>query len=60
MNGAIARIVLRYLVGGAIMGSTAIGDKLATDPDIVMAAAALVGFLVEGAYVIARKRGWKL
>jgi hypothetical protein len=58
MNGAIARILLRYLVGMAFAGSSVIGDQLATDPDIVMAVSALIGFAVEAAYVWAKRRGW--
>lgn len=58
MNGAIARIILRYAVGMAFAGSSIIGDQLATDPDIVMAVSALIGVLVEGVYVIARRKGW--
>lgn len=58
MNGAIARIVLRYVIGGAIAGSAAIGDQLATDPDIVMGVSALIGLAVEWVYVVAKRRGW--
>lgn len=58
MNGAIARILLRYLVGAGIAGSTAIGSQLAADPDIVMAVSALIGLVVEGVYVVAKRRGW--
>lgn len=58
MNGAIARIILRYVIGAAFAGSSLIGDQLATDPDIVMAVSALIGFAVEGAYVLAKRRGW--
>lgn len=57
--GPVARIVLRYVVGGAIMGSASIGDQLAADPDLVMAVAALIGVVVEGAYWLAKRRGWR-
>jgi len=60
MNGAIARIILRYVVGAAIAGSPAIGNELAMDPDLVAAVSALIGLCVEGFYVIAKRRGWKL
>lgn len=53
-----ARIALRYVVGGVIMGSPAIGEKLAADPDMVMAGAALIGVCVEGVYAIAKRKGW--
>jgi preprotein translocase subunit Sec61beta len=58
MTGAIARILLRYVVGMGIAGSAVIGDQLATDPDIVMAVSAVIGLGVEWAYVIAKRRGW--
>lgn len=54
----IARIVLRYLVGAAIVGSGEIGEQLAADPDLVMLISALIGMAVEAGYVLARKRGW--
>lgn len=59
MNYApLARIVLRYLVGAAIMGSSQIGEELAADPDVVMLVAAGIGAAVEAGYVLAKKRGW--
>ena len=58
MNGAYARILLRYLVGAAFAGSPLIGEQLATDPDIVMVVSAAIGVAVEGAYVVAKRRGW--
>jgi len=58
MNGAIARIILRYVVGMVFAGSAVIGDQLSTDPDIIMAVSALIGVVVEWAYVIAKRRGW--
>ncbi|MGR1582424.1 hypothetical protein ACSSNL_13280 [Thalassobius sp. S69A] len=60
MNWApIARIVLRYIAGGVVFGSVAIGDRLAADPDIVMVTGALIGAMVEGAYYLAKRRGWR-
>jgi len=58
MNAPLARILLRYLVGGAIFGSAEIGHRLATDPDIVLLAAVLIGAAVEGFYALAKRRGW--
>ena len=52
-----ARIVLRYLIGAAIMGSDEIGVSLSSDPDLVMVAALGIGALVEGGYAWAKKRG---
>lgn len=54
----IARIVLRYLIGGVIFGSVAVGQKLAADPDLVMAVAAGLGIAVEGAYALAKRYEW--
>lgn len=56
MNGAIARIILRYGVGLAI-GMHA-GEALAGDPDMVLIIAALVGVGIETAYTFAKKKGW--
>jgi len=58
MNAAVARIILRYLVGGAVAGSVEIGHRLATDPDIVMLVAFAIGAAVEGFYALAKRRGW--
>lgn len=58
MNGAIARIFLRYVVGALFAGSPMLAEKLSTDPDIIMMVAAGVGFAIEGVYAIAKKRGW--
>jgi hypothetical protein len=58
MNGAIARIILRYIVGG-LLGSE-IGQSLAGDSDIVLLVAAGIGFaLAEGGYWLAKRHGWK-
>jgi predicted alpha/beta hydrolase len=56
INGAIARIVLRYGVG-AVIGAQAAG-VLAGDADVVLIVAAGVGALTEGAYAMAKRRGW--
>lgn len=59
MNYApIIRIILRYVVGAAFMGSAALGERLATDPDIVMAGSILLGAIVEATYAMAVRRGW--
>jgi len=55
----IARVILRYLVGGAFMGSTVIGDQLATDPDLVRIASAKIAVGIEVAYALAKKWGWR-
>lgn len=59
MNYApIVRIILRYIVGAAFMGSTSIGEQLAADPDIVMAGAIALGAIIEATYAIAVRKGW--
>lgn len=60
MNAAIARVILRYVVGGVFMGSVVVGDKLALDPDVVELVALGVGAAVEGFYVLAKRNGWSL
>lgn len=60
MNGALARIILRYAVGGMFFGSTAIGNQLALDPDIVMVVSGVLAALTELYYVVAKKVGWPL
>lgn len=54
----IARIVLRYVLGAAFMGSDEIGLQLAADPDLVMTATVAIGAAVEGIYAFAKKKGW--
>ena len=60
MNGAIARIILRYVVGALLVGSHEVGTALATDPDVVLIVAGLIGAGTEGVYWLARRRGWAL
>lgn len=60
INGAIARIILRYVVGAAFMGSSAIGEQIALDPDIVEILAVFVGVGIEAAYTLAKRWGWRL
>lgn len=51
----IVRIILRYVIGAGIMGSQQIGEQLAADPDLVVAGSLLLGAIVEGFYVYAKK-----
>ena len=61
MNYApIVRILFRYLIGGVFMGSQAVGNQLAADPDLVAAAAIGMGALVEASYAFAKRKGWAL
>lgn len=58
--GPYVRIALRYGVG-AVIGYE-VGAQLAADPDVIAvataASAAVVGFLTEGFYALAKKWGW--
>lgn len=56
MNGAVARIILRYGVG-AVVGVEA-AEALAGNPDVVLVLAAAVGIGIEGVYTIAKRKGW--
>ncbi|MGR3495238.1 hypothetical protein [Citreimonas sp.] len=58
MNGAIARILIRYGVG-AVIGIKA-GEALAGNPDVVLVVAAVVGAATEYAYRVAKRKGWSL
>jgi hypothetical protein len=58
MNGAIARILVRYGVGLTV-GMNA-GNALAGDPDIILIVAAAVGCATEAAYAYAKRKGWTL
>ena len=58
MNGAIARIIIRYGVGLAI-GMNA-GEALAGNPDVVLVVATLVGIATEAVYTVAKRKGWTL
>jgi hypothetical protein len=58
MIAPIIRIVLRYVVGGLMMGSIAMGEQFAADPDIVITLSAAVGVVVEGFWIASRKLGW--
>lgn len=65
MNGAFARIVLRYGVGalvahGILSGS--LGHVISNDPDVAMfaevIAGGIFGLVSEGYYLLAKKCGW--
>jgi hypothetical protein len=55
--GPWARILLRYGIG-YIAGSE-LGDQLAMDPDAVLVLSLALGAAVEGAYALAKRKGWK-
>ena len=54
----IVRIILRYMVGAGLMGSTVMGNRLAADPDLIFYGSMAVGALVEATYAAAVKYGW--
>lgn len=59
MNYApLSRIILRYVIGGLAMGSVTVGEQLAADPDLVLYGSLALGAVVEGAYALAKRKGW--
>lgn len=54
----IVRIVLRYVLGAAFMGSDEIGQRFAADPDLIAFGTVIIGAAVEGAYALAKRKGW--
>jgi hypothetical protein len=58
MIAPIIRIVLRYIVGGLMMGSITMGEQFAADPDIVITLSAVVSLAVEGFWIASRRLGW--
>lgn len=54
--GPLARIVLRYGVG--YFAGSQIGEALAMDQDIVLIVALGMGAAIEGAYALAKRKGW--
>ena len=54
--GPLARIILRYGVG--LVAGREVGSLLAGDPDVVLIVAAGVAAAVEGAYALAKRKGW--
>lgn len=56
INGAIARIMLRYGVGLTV--GIKVGEELSADTDLVLVLSGIVACSIEGAYVIAKRKGW--
>jgi len=52
----IARIILRYGIG--YLAGSEVGESLAMDGDAVLTLSLALGAAVEGAYALAKKRGW--
>ncbi len=53
----LARIILRYLVGAGVIGSSQIGEQLAADPDLIMYVSLAIGAVVEWFYLRRNKAG---
>jgi len=54
--GPFARIILRYGIG--YLAGSQVGDALALDPDAVLMLSLALGAVVEGAYTLAKRKGW--
>ena len=56
------RIALRYIAGYLVFKSIIpqeLADAILSDPEVVAVIGVVIGFLVEGAYALARKFGWR-
>ncbi|TPW33646.1 hypothetical protein FJU08_01400 [Martelella alba] len=62
MNGAVARILLRYVAGA--LTTWGLGDQLSHDPDLVNVTATFIGVVAASGteifYRLAKAKGWKL
>lgn len=59
----IARIVARYIAGAMVAYGLTDQDtaqSIYTDPDVLILVGAAIAGVVEGAYALARRRGWNL
>jgi hypothetical protein len=54
--GPLARILLRYGIG--YLAGSQVGEALAMDGDAVLVLSLALGALVEGAYALAKRKGW--
>lgn len=57
----LARIILRYLVGAAVMYGligAETGEYLAVDPDLTLVIGSIIGAVVEVVYAYAKRKGW--
>lgn len=56
------RIGLRYLAGYLVIKGLLpedLANTISADPEIIAAIGLIIGVIVEGAYALARKLGWK-
>lgn len=59
MIAPLARIAARYIAGVLVAyGVFSPADAALLEPEFVALAGALLGFAVEGAYFIAKRKGW--
>lgn len=54
--GPASRILLRYGIG--YLAGSEVAEQLAMDQDAVLMLSLLLGALVEGAYTVAKRKGW--
>ncbi|MBS7546264.1 hypothetical protein [Ancylobacter oerskovii] len=62
MNGPFLRILLRYIAGYLVFKGfmpQEFADMIANDPDVAAAAGVVLAAVVEGAYWLARRFGWR-
>ena len=62
MNPTYIRIILRYLAGYLVLKGIMpqeIATMVEQDPELAGAIGALIVVIVEGAYALARKLGWR-
>lgn len=60
--GVWSRILLRYLAGYLVLIGVLpqdIADALLDDPEVVAAIGIALTFVVEGAYALAKRMGWR-
>lgn len=61
MNGAVVRIGLRYVAGYLVIKNIIpqeIADMIANDPEIAFVVGGALAAVAEGAYALAKRRGW--
>jgi hypothetical protein len=54
--GPVSRILLRYGIG--YIAGSGVGEALALDHDMVFTVSLFLGAMVEGVYVLAKRKGW--
>lgn len=61
MIGPWARIILRYGAGALVAYgylSQEAADGISRDPDLALILGGMIGLMVEGFYVTAKRKGW--